>query len=84
MLGRLKMSIDECIDAYITLSDRFFQKNRHRVRVEGNIQGRFDSDELAQARKRDCYKEVPKEALLKDPPNAICKVLVLAPIASEI
>jgi len=29
-------------------------------------------------------KGVQKEALLKDPPNAICKVLVLAPIASEI
>jgi len=49
MLDCLKMSIDECIDAYKTLSDRIFQKKRHRVTVKGNIQGRFDSDELAQA-----------------------------------
>ena len=49
MLGRLKMSIDECINAYLTLSDRIFRKKRHRVTVKGNIQGRFDSDELVRA-----------------------------------
>lgn len=47
MLGRLKMSIDECIDAYISLSDKVFRKKRHRVTVKGSIQGRFDSEELA-------------------------------------
>jgi len=26
MLGRLRMSIDDCIDAYLSLSDRIFQK----------------------------------------------------------
>jgi hypothetical protein len=75
MLGRLKMSIDECIDAYLQLSDRIFQKKRHRVTVKGKIQGRFDSDELERA-----VKEVAKgqglqeDALLKDTADASCKV----------
>src|SRR5277367_2576597 len=30
MLGRLRMTIDDCIYAYISLSDRVFQKWRHR------------------------------------------------------
>jgi hypothetical protein len=38
MLGRLKMSIDDCIDAYLLLSDRIFQKKRQRVTVNGQIQ----------------------------------------------
>jgi hypothetical protein len=29
MLGRLKMSINECIDAYLQLSDRVIQKKQH-------------------------------------------------------
>jgi hypothetical protein len=50
----------------------------------GNIQERFDSDELARAVKEIATKQgLQEEALLKDSPNAICKVLVLAPIASE-
>jgi hypothetical protein len=85
MLGRLKMSIDECINAYLTLSDRIFRKKRHRVTVKGNIQGRFDSDELVRAVKEITTKQgLQEEALLKDSPNATCKVLVLALIAPEI
>jgi hypothetical protein len=37
MLGRLRMSIDECMDANLSLSDRIFQKKRHRVTIKGNI-----------------------------------------------
>jgi hypothetical protein len=75
MLGRLKMSIDECIDAYLQLSDRIFQKKMHRVTVKGKIQGRFDSDELERAVK-DVIKVqgVPEDALLKDDPGTACKV----------
>jgi len=75
MLGRLKMSVADCIDAYISLSDRVFRKTRHRVTLRGKIQGRFDSDELERA-----VKEVVKEqglqedALLKDAPESSCKV----------
>jgi hypothetical protein len=75
MLGRLKMTIDDCIDAYLSLSDRVFQKERHRVTVKGNIQGRFDSEELARAVKEVVKAQKLKEdALLKDDSVDACKV----------
>jgi hypothetical protein len=75
MLGRLKMSIDECIEAYLQLSDRVFKKKRHRVTVKGKIQGRFDSDELERAVKEVIAKQgLPEDALLKDAADASCKV----------
>jgi hypothetical protein len=49
MLGRLKMIIGKYIDAYLSLSDRIFQKKRHRVTIQSNIQERFDSEKLARA-----------------------------------
>jgi hypothetical protein len=75
MLGRLKMSIDDCIDAYLSLSDRVFQKKRHRLTVKGNIQGRFDSEELARAVKEVLTAQNLKEdTLLKDVSDDACKV----------
>jgi hypothetical protein len=77
MLGRLKMSIDECISAYLRLSERVFQKKRHRVSIKGQIQGRFDSDELERAAKEIITKQgLQEDALLKDKPDAACKVEV--------
>jgi hypothetical protein len=78
MLGRLRMSIDECIDAYLLLSDRNFQKKRHRVTIKDNIQGRFDSEELARAVKEATKGQgLQEDALLKDAPEATCRVYVL-------
>jgi hypothetical protein len=79
MLGRLQMTVDDCITAYITLSARVFQKKRHRLTLKGDVQGRFDSEELERAIK-DMVKEpnLPREALLKDAPTAKCKVFVCA------
>jgi len=75
MLGRLRMSISDSIDAYLSLSDRIFQKKRHRVTVKGDIQGRFDSEELAQAvREVITARGVPEDALLKDVSQNACKV----------
>ncbi|KAK5010428.1 hypothetical protein LTR28_009983, partial [Elasticomyces elasticus] len=75
MLGRLRMSVGECIDAYLSLSDRIFQKNRHRVTMKGNIQGRFDSDELERAVKEIVTKQgLQADALLKDTSDNACKV----------
>jgi len=75
MLGRLKMSINNCIDAYLLLSDRIFQKKRHRVTVKGNIQGRFDSEELARAVKEVvAAQDLKEDALLKDISDNACKV----------
>jgi hypothetical protein len=75
MLGWLRMSIDECIDAYLSLSDRIFQKKRHCVTTKGNIQGRFDSEELVRAMKEVVTGKGPQEdALLKDVSNDACKM----------
>ncbi len=43
------MSVDACIDAYTTLMDGIFQKKRHRVKISGQIQARFDTEELERA-----------------------------------
>lgn len=43
------MSVRECSDVYLLLSDRVFQKKRHRVTIKSSIYGRFDSEELERA-----------------------------------
>lgn len=75
MLGRLQMTIDDCIDAYVSLSDRIFQKRRHSVTVKGQVQGRFDSKELERAIKDIIVRQgLDQDASLLDSPNARCKV----------
>jgi hypothetical protein len=75
MLGRLRMSINDCIDAYLLLSDQIFQKKRHRMTVKGDIQGRFDSDVLARAvREIVVAQGLPENTLLKDVSDGACKV----------
>lgn len=69
MLGRLQMTVDDCIDAYISLFDKVFQKQRHRVTIKGNVQGRFDTDALERAIKEIVARQGLKEdELLKDSP----------------
>ena len=75
MLGRLRMSVADCITAYLSLSDRVFRKTQHRVTVRGQVQGRFDADELARAVREVVAKQgLEEDALLKDAPEAACKV----------
>jgi hypothetical protein len=75
MLGRLQMTVDDCIDAYVSLSDKVFQKRRHRVTIKGNVQERFDPDELERAIKGIVVRQgLEEDALLKDSPDAKCKV----------
>jgi hypothetical protein len=75
MLGRLQMSVDECIGAYLSLSDDIFHKKRHRVTIKGKVQGRFDSDELERAVKAIVKERGFEEGvLLKDDAAAACKV----------
>lgn len=74
MLGRRRMSIDECIDAYLSLSERIFQKKRHRETVKGRIQGQFDAEELARDVREVIEQQgLQEEALLKEVPEATCK-----------
>jgi hypothetical protein len=77
MLGRLKMSVTDCITAYLSLSDRVFCKTRHRVTVKGKVQGRFDSEGLARAVMEVVKQQgLPEDALLQDASDAGCKVYV--------
>ncbi|KAI8952360.1 acyl transferase/acyl hydrolase/lysophospholipase [Xylaria longipes] len=55
MLGRLRMSILDCIEAYKRLSTRVFKPKRGRMNVIGrskdlwSLSGSFDADELSRA-----------------------------------
>lgn len=78
MLGRLEMTIDECIESYLSLSDQIFQKKAHRVTIQGKIQGRFDSHKLEQAVKEVVRQsKLPEDTLLKSVGDAKCKVSVI-------
>jgi hypothetical protein len=70
------MDIDACIDAYTEMSDKIFQKKHHRVNAwNGQIQGRFDSDELERAIKEIVRNQgLDKDALLMDRLDTTCKV----------
>lgn len=78
MLGRLQMTVDECIEAYTSLSDRVFEKKAHRVKLNGRLQGRFDAAELERAVKQILVgRGFDQDMLLKDSSGAPCKVYVL-------
>lgn len=58
MLGRLQMTVDECISAYLTLCDEVFTPQRSSWNILGQasdawyLQGRFDSQALEAGVKR--------------------------------
>ncbi|VBB78499.1 Putative protein of unknown function [Podospora comata] len=79
MLGRLQMTVDNCIHAYTSLSDSVFEKKSSRVTIKGKLQGRFDAAELERAVKKILVERgLDENALLKDAPDAPCKVFVCA------
>lgn len=49
MLGRLQISVVDCIATYLKLSGRGFRKTRLRVTSKGQFEGSFDSGELTRA-----------------------------------
>ena len=58
MLGRLEMTVDECIDAYVRMMDAVFKKTNHRFKnLKGATQGRFDTAAL-----EDAVKQTIREA----------------------
>jgi len=78
MLGRLQMTVDECIEAYTSLSDKVFEKKFHRVSITGKLQGRFEAAALENAIKRILVeRHFDEDTLLKDSPDAHCKVYVI-------
>ena len=58
----------------LSLSDRIFQKKRHCTTTNGNIRGRFDSEELGRAEEVVIGKLLREYALLKDASDETCKV----------
>jgi hypothetical protein len=78
MLGRLKMSVEDCITAYMSLAHEVFEQQRRMFTIRGGIQGRFDAKTLEEAVKRILEQQgLHKETLLKDDPDADCKMYVL-------
>jgi predicted acylesterase/phospholipase RssA len=68
MLGRLQMSVDECMAEYQQISSNVFTKVRHRLNWRGQVQGRFDHEVLADKVREILVKRGLKEdELLKDP-----------------
>ncbi|KAJ6081476.1 hypothetical protein N7499_006350 [Penicillium canescens] len=68
MLGRLEMDVQQCIDAYRTLSRDIFSNPRViGVNWRGNVRARFDSQKLERAVK-DIIKsrDLPEDSLLDD------------------
>lgn len=77
MLGRLRMDVSSCIEAYSRLSDSVFRKVAHRVTLKGNVQARFDSHALERAIKEIVKQQgLHEDALLKENMDSGCKVSV--------
>jgi hypothetical protein len=79
MLGRLRMSVEECIAAYVELSSRVFQKKHIMpVTVRGKVRARYSSKELQHAIEDVvAAHHLDKDALLKETSPQACKVFVL-------
>ncbi|CAK7198610.1 hypothetical protein SEUCBS139899_001274 [Sporothrix eucalyptigena] len=78
MLGRLGMTVDECIEAYTSLSDKVFEKKSHRVKINGKLQGRFGAAGLEDNIKQILRaRNLREDQLLKDI-GSPCKVFVCA------
>ncbi|KAK3355191.1 phospholipase, patatin family protein, partial [Neurospora tetraspora] len=78
MLGRLRMTIEDCISAYCMLADKVFEKKSHRVTLNGKVQGRFSAAQLEKVVKKVIVEQnLNQDELFKDPADS-CKVFVCA------
>ncbi|KAH6623956.1 acyl transferase/acyl hydrolase/lysophospholipase, partial [Chaetomium tenue] len=74
MLGRMRMTVDECILAYNKLAPKVFTKVHHRISVwTGETQGRFDHIALKTEIKA-LLKDDPDASLREDEEDSCCKV----------
>ncbi|XP_014550452.1 hypothetical protein COCVIDRAFT_115445 [Bipolaris victoriae FI3] len=79
MLGRLEMSVDECIDAYSELAADVFGEKLHRlpVTIRGAVQSRFDSGRLENAIRNVVAQSGASEtALFNDGVERGCRTFV--------
>ncbi|OJJ82631.1 uncharacterized protein ASPGLDRAFT_129530 [Aspergillus glaucus CBS 516.65] len=79
MLGRLKMGVNECIDAYNTLATQAFTRKAYLpITLTGHVKERFDSKQLEAALKKAIADRLhDQDALLKDPDTS-CRVVLCA------
>jgi hypothetical protein len=79
MLGRLRMKLDDCEDAYLQLSEKIFNPKRPRSNFLGHAKdllqadSRFDAKVLESAIK-ECISTVEDEDILLKDPGSSCKV----------
>jgi patatin-like phospholipase/acyl hydrolase len=68
MLGRLRLTVDACIQAYTAMSPKIFSKSHHRINLKnGETQGRFNHEALESGVKEMLRKyRFDPEAFLKD------------------
>ena len=80
MLGRLRMTVDETLKTYQELSEKVFTKNKHRVKSDLSIQGRFDTKALEDAIKAIVVaRGFGEDEPLKDDSPEACKVYDYSP-----
>jgi predicted acylesterase/phospholipase RssA len=76
MLGRLRMSVEECINRFLRLSTKIFKlKHPLPIGLKGQVKGRFDAKNMNQVLKEvitEC--NIDADALLKDTDPDACKV----------
>ncbi|ODM22497.1 hypothetical protein SI65_00085 [Aspergillus cristatus] len=79
MLGRLKMDVNECIDAYNTLATQAFTRKAYLpITITGKVRERFESKQLEAALKKAIADRLhDQDALLKDPDTS-CRVVLCA------
>lgn len=79
MLGRLRMSAEECIEAYVKLSSRVFKKQHtSSITISSKVEARYHSEELRKAIEDLVEtKGLERAALLKDTSPHACKVSVV-------
>lgn len=74
MLGRLRMSVDDCIAAYTDLSSQILTQVHHRLTWKSEVQGRFNHKALEAGIKAILVQQgLGEDALLKDPSSSSCK-----------
>lgn len=85
MLGRMRMSVDECIENYKILSRRIFTPVHSKSNIAGRAitklkaEGKFESEPLEQVVKEICRKKgLDESELLKESSDDAPKVFVCA------
>jgi retron-type reverse transcriptase len=81
MLGRLRMTLADCEDAYLMLSETIFTPRRSKINLFAQTKdflqadGKFDAKILERTIKTCISKVGDEDVLLKDPESS-CKVYV--------